>query len=319
MKKTQFLSMLIVVCFLGMGICTIAFADQGAYPGSNGKPFQALQAQITDLEASLDEKLAALWTSVGELQAAIDANNARDDAQDALISMLGGALAQLETRVAVNESAIEDLVAKDAVQDALIAALQGKADDLQLQINAQGDKIELIILADQTLQQLIDALAGRVTTLEGLMAAAAGDVTAHQAQIVILQQQMGNAQSAIATKQNLIFDYCDPNYSIRAISSSGSVTCEYDSVATGGFTSFSVEKYFAEADAVVVTAFTFTSVTATCPSGSKRTGGGFYLDNDLMFAFGSYPYGSNSWKTMVRGSLPLPSMYKSYINCLKLN
>ncbi|MBE9535711.1 MAG: hypothetical protein IMF07_00885 [Proteobacteria bacterium] len=286
-----------------------ATAGEGGQP--NGQPFLAMQQQITDLETYLSEEFAAVWTRVGELQAAIDSNNARDDAQDQLIALLGGALAELEARVAANEGAIEALEAQDAVLGALITALQGRADDLQAQINAQGDRIDLLVLADQALQQLIDALAARVTLLESGMSTATADIGQ-------LKQQMAAAQSAIATKQDRVYQYCGAGSSIRKIHSNGSVDCETDSVATGGFTSFYVDKYSASDNANNTAIWNWTSVTATCPSGSKRTGGGFWLSGDLPTASDSYPTGSNSWKVTIAGTMPISYTYKSYVVCLSL-
>lgn len=316
MRKLLFI--LFVTVFVKMVVCSSSFAAKGAYPGANGKPFQAIQEQVTNLEISFDEKIVELWVRVGELQGAIDNNNTRDDAQDELISILGAALAELEGRVAANENAIEDLKTKDSLLTELIGALQAKTDDLQAQITSQGDQINLLILADQSFQQLIDALVARINTLEGLMAVDGQNITDLQTEVALLEQQILNAQTAIASKQDLIWDSCPSGYSIREIHPDGNVDCEYDSVATGGFTSFSVSRFVETANANAATAFESTSVTVTCPSGSKRTGGGFWLYSDIMILRNSYPYGSNSWKTTVLGSWPISLEYKSYINCIRL-
>lgn len=308
MKRITLFPIVLIGCILS----SPCLAAQGEFPGSNGKPFQALQEQIDAVDLSLAEQMAAVWVAVAE-------NNARDDAQDVLIGLLGAALADLEARVTTNETDIELLKAKDAVLEGLITALQDRADDLQQQINDQEDQIQLIILADQALQQLIDALTARVATLEGLMATAGTDIDTLQAQVAALQSQMAGAQAAIASKQNLIWDYCGSGYSIRRIYSNGSVSCEYDSTSTGGFTSFTVDREIDYGDAIDATVFGTVSAIATCPTGSKRTGGGFWVYSDVMFVNASYPYGINGWKTYVRGSWPIPLEFRSYVNCLTMN
>lgn len=296
--------------FLGLTLVAgTATAGKGELP--KGQPFQILQEQITDLETYLSEEFAAVWTRVGELQAAINANNARDDAQDQLIAILGGALAELEARVAANEASIEALQAQDAVLGALITALQSRADDLQAQMNTQGDRIDLIVLADQALQQLIDALEARVTVLEGNMITANTD-------IATLKQQMAAAQSAIAAKQDRVWQYCPTGSSIRQINANGSVTCETDTVATGGFTSFNVQTQSQSDNANNTAIWNWTSVTATCPSGSKRTGGGHWMTTDTMTPARSHPTGSNSWVFTIGGTMPVSFTYRAYAVCLSL-
>lgn len=317
MRKKHILSILVMISCLGAG--PFALAGKGAYPGANGVPFQELQGQITNLDTYINEELAAVWIRIGELQTSIDANSARDDAQDAIIGLLAGALAQLESRVSLNEADIDALEAMDLVLLGLIDALEGRVDGLQSQINIQGDQISLLVLEDQTLQQLIDALASRVETLEGLMSTVNADIEPLEAEVSNLKQRMSNAETAIASKQNRIWNYCGTGSSIRQINANGSVVCETDSIATGGFTSFTVQAISVSGDANAASGFASTSKTATCPSGSKRTGGGFYVQSDVMFVNGSFPSGSNSWETVVRGSWPVSFWFKSYIVCLTLN
>lgn len=318
MKSEYRFPILAAVLALSLGATTPTVAGSGAYPGANGQPFQALQGQITDLETYLAEEYAALWTRIDELQQAIDSNNDRDDAQDAIISLLGGALADLEVRVSDNEDAIAALEAKDQVLAGLITALQAKVDDLQSQITAQGERIDLLVLQDQYLQQLIGALNARVETLEEQMTDVNADIAAINSEITSLKSRISSAEVAIAGKQNRIYEYCPSGQSIWKINADGSVECAQTS---GGFTSFTVLADYEEANANAATAFATTSVTATCPSGSKRTGGGFALQNDLMFVGESRPdaISGNGWKVIVRGSWPVSSLYRAYIVCLTLN
>jgi len=145
------------------------------------------------------------------------------------------------------------------------------------------------------------------------MADADQDIAELESTVILLEQQITDAQNAIADKQNLIWESCPSGYAISQINSDGSVECE---LASGGFTSFSVSSSYAPGNAGDATAFVFTSVTATCPSGSKRTGGGFAVGNDLTFVGSSCPDGSNSWFTSVRGTWPVTTEYRSYINCI---
>lgn len=310
MKRTSVGAVLVIACFIGMGIGSAAFADKGAFPGSNGQPFQALQAQISDLETFLDEELAQLW-------AAIAANNARDDDQDQRIALLEGALAALEARVSANEVSIEALEAKDQILEALIEALDARADALQAQIDANGGQIQDLILADQTLQALISALDLRVTTLEGLMAAVGGDLSDIQALIAALQNQISAAQAAIAGKQDRIWEYCGAGSSIRRVYADGSVVCEVDTTATGGFTSFTVETKSAYKDAGEEFIWDWATATAYCPSGTVRTGGGFHSATDVHPVARNYPYG-NGWRVQIGGTWPVPYDLYSYAVCLKL-
>lgn len=320
MKNKHNFTIFAMVLAFGIGSTTPAVAEKGVYPGANGKPFQALQQQITNLETYINEEFTAVWLRIDELQSAIDdansSSSARDDAQDAIISLLGGALSALEARVTDNEDAIVALEAKDQVLEGLIDALDARANNLQNQIIAQGDRIDLLVLRDQALQQLIDALTMRGETLEGLMTIANADIDTLQSEVNTLKSRISSAETAIASKQNRIYESCPSGYSIWRINSSGSVDCAKNS---GGFTSFTVTTDSELANANAVSAFTYTSVTATCPSGSKRTGGGFYLHNDLMFIHDSRPTGNNSWIVVVRGSWPVSSPYRSYIVCLTLN
>ncbi len=311
MKRNPLL--LAIIALVVLGLCPYATAAKGGVP--NGQPFQALQTQIDDLEATMEEQLELLWVRIDELQAAIDANTFHDVEQDELIAILGGALAMLESRVSDNEDEIAALQAKDQLLEGLIAALEGKVADLDEELNTQGESIEALVLRDQALQHLIDVLTERVLILEGMMVTANANIASLSLEISALKSRISSAESAIASKQERITDYCGEGSSIRKVNSNGTVVCESDTVATGGFTTFTTEKYYIEEDPTDSDSNGWFEIRTYCPSMSKRTGGGFYLNVSSMYIYGSHPSYTNSWRVIVKENSSSSAYFVTYVVC----
>lgn len=285
----------------------------GAFPGANGQPFQALQGQINDLSQRLAQESAALQAMIANLQSQISSNSTdiltlkgRCDLLDNLIAALQAELTVVKQQVALNSSDIAALKAKDLLHEQLFSAMEAKIAALDARLTTNEGDIAALILRDQTLQQLIFALGTQIASLDSRVLTNSNDISSMKNQITSLQNRLATAESQLATKQNLISQACSPGYSIREIFANGSVSCQYDNVASG-VGSLVVHNEYTRVNDFWTTAFSGFSVRATCPSGYKLTGGGYSVSNDLTFVATNMGEGGQTWLVTARGTFPLPS------------
>lgn len=110
---------------------TGASAAQPAYPGANGKPFLALQAQIDALSAATTEVLNQINEDLQDLQNQIDDATQRITDLELSRDSIELRLAELESDVEANADAISDLEAELAQVNGDIAVLKVEVDKKQ--------------------------------------------------------------------------------------------------------------------------------------------------------------------------------------------
>ena len=106
-------------------------AAQPAYSGANGKPFQALQAQIDALSAATSEVLDQINEDLQDLQNQIDDATQRITNLELSRDSMELRLAELESDVEANANAISDLETEIAQVNADIATLKVEVDKKQ--------------------------------------------------------------------------------------------------------------------------------------------------------------------------------------------
>ena len=108
-----------------------ASAAQPAYPGANGKPFKALQAQIDALSAATAEVLEQINEDLQYLQNQVDDATQRITDLELYRDNLELRLAELESDVEANADAISDLETELAQVNEDLAALTDEIDKKQ--------------------------------------------------------------------------------------------------------------------------------------------------------------------------------------------
>lgn len=319
---------LLVIAILSASMTTPAFAGNatgpGAFPGAKGQPFQALQAQIADLNQRLTQESAALLALIANLQSQVNSNSAdivtlksRCGLLDDLVAALWAELAVVKQQVALNSADITLLKARDLLHEQLFAALETKIAALDLRVTANEGDIAALILRDQALQQLINALGMQLASLDSRVQTNSSDINIMKSQIANLQSRMAAAESQLAAKQNRISQACSPGYSIREIFADGSVSCEQDNVASGVGTLVVHNEYTAVSDGAS-TGFISFNVRATCPSSYQLTGGGYAVSNDLTFVFNNWGEGGQTWLVTARGTWPVTTTVYSDAYCARV-
>lgn len=265
-----------------------AGTEQGS---SNGQPFVTLQGEIDLLSADPSEAAAFLQEQIDDLV------EAQADPGD-VIAALQAAIVLLEARVALNEMDIATLVAWHELQSQLIAALDGRLADLELRIAADDDDIAALVLADQTLQQLIGAVQQGVFILTQMVALKPADGAELRAELADLRSELADLQAELASARGRVFGLCPRKGSIRQINADGTIVCETKKAnrGAGPLQSFRVMS------ATFIPSSTFERQTrwrtATCPSGSRVTGGGFGViggNLGLGQVEENHPNTSNGW------------------------
>lgn len=312
-QRTHQSIILTVILLLNFQFIGTVNAKNGEQGSSNGQPFKTIQSQIdllsSDFEAAITNLQNQVDSAVTNLQQQIDDLEASQAAQDVLISTIQTAVALLRDRVTVNEDDIAALQAASSFQAQLIQALDDRLTTLENRVTANEDDIAAIILADQTTQALIVAIQDQINTLGLRISANDGDIAALQSQVATLNTMLSSVQAQLSQKQNRVNGVCSAGSSIRIIYSNGSVVCEPDTVSAGvgTFQQLTVSKV-QEIPGALLLAGTL-SLTATCPSTYRVTGGGYNVtgitgtlvvpgDPRLVAISRTVPSGSTAWNAL---------------------
>jgi len=311
-----------------------------------------LQQQIDELvvsQADQDTLIALLQSELGQLELRVLENEtdiasleAWQVLQDQLIAALTTRIIDLEARVTINEGDIAAIILVDqAMQQAIDANLQqinlnnqlilineGDIDNLEIQIvNLQNDiaNLQAQITTNKgninTLQTQVVNLQNDITNLQVQITNNDGDINTLQTQVTNLQNSISNLQVQINNKQARVLGTCPSGYSIRIIHANGAVTCEFDNVSAGvGVLVATVISGHANLPASIISRHSAT-VTVTCPSTHKVSGGGHNINGSLGVGniTQSRPYGVNSWRvTAVNDSTLNNATLRNYTQCLRV-
>lgn len=124
---------------------TVFAGNNNPYPGSQGKPFQALQGQIDLTNMTLEEQTKIFNEMFAEAETKIQA---------------------LSTRVASNESNISLLQDISQAHQELIMSLRFALITVESRLNNQDTKIEAIQVYNELQQRMIDAAVLKITAVE---------------------------------------------------------------------------------------------------------------------------------------------------------
>jgi TolA-binding protein len=107
-KKTAFsLSSLVAAACLATAVNA---ETNNAYPGANGKPFQALQGQVNDLQSQLDQVKASLQAQIDEASAKIVMLSQTASEHETELSTLNTQLNLLQNQLATLEQTKQDRI-----------------------------------------------------------------------------------------------------------------------------------------------------------------------------------------------------------------
>lgn len=309
MTRTQYSAALAAMLVLAVNMPAFA---QGKDELPNGRPFQMLQEQIADIDATLAQQIADLQTQLTALEGRVDAVEQHNAVQDQLIGALQGAVVILEQRMTTAEGAIDNLEAWNAAQQALLLQLASRVNALQAQINSQGSSIGLLFQLHQAQQQHLDALQNNVNFLNG-------QNSQQNSQLFSLQNQLNQVKNDLAFTRNRLAQGCPAGQSIRQLFPTGQIICEMDSgqasqvvLAAGGATA---GPFGGIASAVAVCPPPPMPLPGQLPSPFIAMGGGFSVPPSGFTILQSRPNGSNSWLVTVRNANPFAAGFTVFANC----
>ena len=296
-----------------------AQSGNGGLP--NGRPFQTLQAEIASLQtqmASVEQQMASLQTLQTQLDALamqVAANTASiedlrqyDALQDQQIASLGGAVLALQTAMRGVTADLQALQLRDEVMERWLAALEQQWRDAEARLDEQTSDIQSLIDADRALQEYA---AGLHLQIEFVRAAAADAHT----QIAEAQLRLDDLEALMQTKQNRILGACAPGWSIRQISSSGQVTCEFDDSGSGGGRLAIADTWSAE---VSVPGSGFGYAFASCPSGYLSLAGGYSVPTSLR-VFYDVPMVDLGWVIGAVNASSTAATFSAVVRCARIN
>ena len=297
-----------------------ALAQNGNGGLPNGRPFQMLQAQITSLQmqiASIEQQMASLQTLQAQLDvlsAQVAANTASiedlrqyDALQDQQIASLGGAVLALQTAMRGVTADIRALQLHDEVMARWLAALERQWHDAEARLGEQASDIQSLIDADRALQEYAAGLELQIDFVRE------SGADAH-AQIAEAELRLDDVEALLQTKQNLIAGACAPGWSIRQISSSGQVTCEFDDSGSGGGRLGVVDKWSAN---VTVLANNFAYAFVSCPSGYLAMGGGYTVPVALH-VFYDFPALDTGWTIGASNPSSTQASFMAVVRCARI-
>jgi TolA-binding protein len=250
----------------------------------NGLPFQNLQANIDEVESSLQDQIDDLQSQIDDLKSEVE-DLAGDSAADILA--LSSTISDLEDALADHEA--DDVVA--------LANLASQIDD---------NKNELADLLTTTGNNA-DDIADLLTLIE-----------ANQDDIDDLESDVSDLQAEVLLKQNAISGICPSGEAAVQILTDGTLVC--DEVASAAVNIVSVIRTPNTSSHTHSTNHchlfilicldnhthfnTFThyssSNTASCPAGSKVTGGGHFSTTGLVTI--NTASGSSAWRVVQTGA-----------------
>ena len=207
LTKTARTASIVTVCATAAMITasTFAFAGPGKGSSPNGKPFQAIQDAIGDLESILDTEVATLQTKIADLQAQIAANdgdittlNVRlDDLEADLLAALKAAILDLQEKIDTNALGITTNADGTTTNAVDIAALETKVDDLAAQL---ADELQAAILE---LEGEIAELQAQITANDADISTNVGDIATNEGAIAALDMELGGLIRDLRTTLNI--------------------------------------------------------------------------------------------------------------------
>jgi hypothetical protein len=144
LRKIYIMKSFTVLFFLLLST-TVFAGNNNPYPGSQGKPFQALQEQIDLTNMTLEEQTKIFNAMFADAEAKIQA---------------------LSNRVTSNESNIELLRDVSQTHQDLIMSIRFALMTVETRLNNQDTKIEAIQVYNELQQRMIDAAVLKITAVE---------------------------------------------------------------------------------------------------------------------------------------------------------
>ena len=290
----------LIALLAAMLVCT-----SDAAMAQNGRPFRALQGQITTLETqvgdlqsqivSIDDRaaasLAAMQSQLDAMAAQVAANTASieqlhayDALLDSRIATLGGAVLAMQSAMSGLQVSVDALARRDALMDDWLAALEQRWRGAEARLAAQTADIQRLVDADRALQEYAAALRLDLDFTRQLAADAA-------ASSIDTRLLMTELQARLNEKQNRIGSACPVGSAIRQVAADGTVACEVDD---SGGTAASLMTSDTWSTQVRVGANGYAYGYAYCPSGQVPTGGGFSAASPL-YVFYNAPLATIGW------------------------
>lgn len=278
-KISKVLIMATVTVFL---MVTASFTYAGDMP--NGKPFQFLRSVDEEIQLQID----AMQKQINDLM--IDVNS-------------------LTERVSMNEKFIGDLRADNIV-------IKDRLNELAALAEAQGKQIDMNSTDIQALMQQLKANNAKIRTL---------------------QEQVEDINVALKSKQDILDGKCPDGYFLRAIDPDGSIVCGRDELGSTGLMQYirvrsgivghkyieCVEEFCIPVIGCICTVertvYPGILLTASCPSGTTVTGGGFdFWANRDVKLYISKPYGSTGWSVEANNYSDYDHAFTAYAVCVDL-
>jgi len=255
---------------------TAAFAA----PGEQGKPFEFLQAQIDDIISGATAVGAVAWTSITGIPA--DIADGDDDTQ----------LSEAQVETFITNGAI-DLDAGTTLGGASIST---GAHTVDTNTNAgtlctAGQYLD----GDDTCKAIPPS--GTVISVATGTGLTGGPITTSGTISVDLNQI-----------QSRVTGTCPSGSSIRAISPSGTVTCELDN---GSF--LGVSRQVATG---TIPAFGSVTLSINCPSDRVVVGGGYLAIQPTSFVVSNHPATITSWRIQATNPTFVADPFTAFAMCL---